>query len=74
MLKQTFYFVKMKKGDLLANDMGKFDEARVKGIDVTLGEVFEETAQGNEVIRLGYGFEGFAFRVDFTIEGKAIFA
>ncbi len=51
----------MKKGDLLANDMGKFDEARVKGIDVTLGEVFEETAQGNEVIRLGYGFEGFAF-------------
>ena len=74
MLKQTFYFVKMKKGDLLANDMGKFDEARVKGIDVTLGEVFEETTESDEVISLSDSFKIFAVIGFETIKAKAEFA
>lgn len=47
----------MQKSDLLSDDVGKFDEAGVEGIDAALGEIFEETAQGNEVIRLSDSFK-----------------
>lgn len=44
MLEKTFDFVEMQEGDLLTDDVGKLDKARVKGIDAAFGEIFEETA------------------------------
>lgn len=43
-IEKTLDFVIMKEGNLLANDVRKFDEVGIKGINAALGEVFEKTA------------------------------
>lgn len=54
--------------------MGKLDEAGVEGFDFALGEIFEKTAESDEVVSLGNGLEIFAVAVDFAVELEAIFA
>lgn len=43
-IEKTLDFVIMKEGNLLANDVRKFDEIGIEGINAALGEVFEKTA------------------------------
>ena len=63
----------MEEGNLLANDVRKFDEIGIEGINAALGEVFEKTAEGDEMIGLSDGLEIFSVAVDFTIELKTVF-
>lgn len=74
MVEKIFDFVVVEKGDLLADDMGEFDEGRVERFDVALGEIFEKTTEGDEVIRLGDGFEIFAVAIFLAVELEAKFA
>lgn len=73
-VEEIFYFVVVEEGDLFADDVGEFDEGRVEGFDAALGEVFEEAAEGDEVVRLSDDFEIFAFFVGFAVELEAEFA
>lgn len=73
-VEKVFDFVVMKEGDLLADDVGEFDEGGVEGFDAAFGEVFEEAAEGDEVIRLSDDFEVFAVLVGFAVELEAEFA
>lgn len=74
MAEEVFDFVVMEKADLFADDVGELDEGMIEGFDVALGEVFEEAAEGDEMIGLGDGFEVFAVLVGFAVEGEAEFA
>ena len=74
LVEEVFDFVVLKKSDLLADDVGELDEGGVERFDVAFGEVFEEAAEGDEVVGLGDGFEVFAVAIFFTIELKAEFA
>lgn len=71
---KAFYFVVVEEGDLFADDVGEFDEGRVEGCDAAFGEVFEKTAEGDEVVRLGDDFEVFASFVGFAVELEPEFA
>ncbi len=58
---------------MFANDMGEFDEAGVEGSDAALGEIFEEAAEGNEVVGLGDGLEVFSVTIFFAVKAEAEF-
>lgn len=58
----------MEESDLFADDVRELDEGGVEGFDVAFGEIFEEAAEGDEVIRLSDDFEVFAIRVGFAVE------
>lgn len=73
-VEEIFDFVVVEESDLFADDMGEFDESRVKGFDVALGEVFEKAAEGDKVVRLSDDFEVFAFFVGFAVELETEFA
>lgn len=73
-IEKTLDFVIMEEGNLLANDVRKFDEICIEGINAAPGEVFEKTAEGDEMIGLSDGLEIFSVAVDFTIELKTVFA
>lgn len=73
-IEKTLNFVIMEEGNLLANDVRKFDEIGIEGINAALGEVFEKTAEGDEMIGLSDGLEIFSVAVDFTIELKTVLA
>lgn len=64
----------MEEGNLFADDVRELNKGGVKGINAAFGEVFEEAAQGDEVIGLGDSFESLAVSVDLAIESEAIFA
>lgn len=72
-VEQVFDFVVMKEGDLLFDGAREVDEGRVERFDIATGEVFEKTAEGDEMISLSDGLEVFsAGVVDFvTIEAEA---
>lgn len=70
-VEEGFDFVVVEKGDLFSNDVGEFDEGGVEGFDFAFGEVFEEAAEGDEVVGLGDDFEVFAFFVGFAVELEA---
>lgn len=59
---------------MLAGDMRKLNETGVKRFDLAFGEIFEKTAEGDEMIGLGDGFEVFAVAINFAVELEAIFA
>lgn len=71
-IEKTLDFVVVEEGNLLANDVRKFDEIGIEGINAALGEVFEKTAEGDEMIGLSDGLEVFSVAVDFTIELKTV--
>lgn len=48
----------MEEGDLFADDMRKVDKRRVERFDFAACEVFQKTAQSDEMIRLSDGLEG----------------
>lgn len=53
----VFNFVEMKKGNLFADDVGEIDEGGIKGFNLAAGKVFHKTAEGDEVVGLGDGFQ-----------------
>ena len=73
-VEEVFYFVVVEKGDLLADDMGKFDEGGVEGFDAALSKIFKKATKGDEVVGLGDDLEVFAVLVDFAVELEAVFA
>ncbi len=48
--------------------MGQLDEGRVERFDIAFGEVFEEAAESDEMVRLSDGLEILAVAVFFAIE------
>lgn len=71
---QPLNFVVVEEGNLFADDAGEFDETGVKGGDVALGEIFEEAAEGDEVVGLSDRGEGVALGVGDAVETEAVFA
>lgn len=59
-VEEGFDFVVVEEGNLLADDVGKFDESGIERFNLAFGEVFEEAAQGDEMVSLGDGLEAFA--------------
>lgn len=64
----------MEKGNLLADDTGKFNERRVEGINIAFGEIFKEAAESDKMIGLGDSLKIFAVLVFFAVELEAVFA
>ena len=64
-------FVVMKESDLLADDVGELDEARVETRDATLGEILQKAAKGDEMVSLSDGFEILAVTVGLAVESEA---
>lgn len=70
-VEEGFDFVVVEEGDLFFDGFGEVDEARVEGFDVAFAEVFEEAAEGDEVVGLGEGGEGGGGG---AVEPEAVFA
>ncbi len=49
----------MEKSDLFSNDFRQIDEGRVEGFDFATDEIFEKTAEGDEMIGLSDDLEIF---------------
>lgn len=71
MAQKVLNFIVVEESNLLTDDVGKLDEGGVEGFEVALREVFEEAAEGNEMIGLGNGFKIFPEAVFFAIELEA---
>lgn len=65
----------MEEGDLFFDGARKIDEGRVESLNVSSGEIFEEAAEGDEVVGLGEGGETFiADVISVAVEFEAVFA
>lgn len=74
MIEEILDFVVLKEGNLFADDVRKLNKGGVERFDLAFGEVFEKTAEGDEMICLGDSFEIFAIAVFFAVELEAEFA
>lgn len=65
----------MEKCDLFFYGAGKVDEGRIERFDATFGQIFQKTAESDEVIALSQSREAFVVLVVFkTVELQAIFS
>ena len=65
----------MEEGDLFFNGTREVDEGRVESLNVSSGEIFEEAAEGDEVVGLSEGGETFVANViSVAVEFEAVFA
>lgn len=70
-----FDFIVVEESNLLFDGAGEVDEGRVERLDVAASEIFEKTAEGNEVVSLSQSRETFISDFVFvTIETKTIFS
>ena len=74
MVEEGFDFVVVEEGNLFAEGFGEVNEGGVEGGDLPATKVFEEAAEGDEVVGLGKGGEFAFFGAFEAVEPEAVAA